>query len=218
MIEIDSQDSSQHIDMVETGAAEETLNGTVKTSMRTIIRYIDSFIDRIHDEDIDNMIDAMLSAEKIFIVGRGRSGLVGRAFAMRLMHLDLNVHVVGETTTPSFAKNDVLIAISGSGETSGVLVSAEVAIKRGGKVVAITSYPKSMLARMADVLVIVKGRSKEPMPKSYSERELTPKDLAPLGTLFEDTCMLFFDGVIACLMKKLEKKEEDMQKKHSVLD
>jgi len=37
-------------------------------------------------------------------MGVGRSGLIGRAFAMRLMHLGFEVYVLGETITPAVEK------------------------------------------------------------------------------------------------------------------
>ncbi len=191
----------------------------VKECMISVLEHVKSYIDRIHDEDIDLMIRTLLEARIIFIMGAGRSGLVGKAFAMRLMHLDLEVHVVGETTTPAFTENDVLITISGSGETNSVLTSARVAKKRGGKVVAITSYPSSSLAQMADCLVIVKGRTKEDVPASYIERELHPyQRLTPMGTLFEDCCMIFLEGIVASLMEVLDKGEKDMKARHAVLE
>ena len=75
---------------------------------------------------------------------------------------------------------------------------------------------------MADILVVVKGRTKEDaasVPKSYVEREMEPyKMLAPLGTLFEDSCMIFLDGLVAALMRRLEKKEEDLRRKHASIE
>jgi 6-phospho 3-hexuloisomerase len=192
---------------------------TVKECMVSILDHVRSYIDRIRDDDIDLMIKTLLKARKIFIMGAGRSGLVGRAFGMRLMHLDLDVHVVGETTTPAFTEEDVLITISGSGGTNSVITSARVVKERGGKVVAITSYPSSTLATMADCIVIVKGRTKEDMPASYIERELHPyQRLTPMGTLFEDCCMIFLEGIVASLMEVLEKGEKDMKAKHTILE
>jgi 3-hexulose-6-phosphate synthase/6-phospho-3-hexuloisomerase len=209
--------------MIEAKKLKDTNFGhqseTVKECMISILDHVRSYIDRIRDDDIDLAIRTLLEARTVFIMGAGRSGLVGKAFAMRLMHLDLDVHVVGETTTPSFTENDVLITISGSGETNSVLTSAQVAKQRGGKVVAITSYPSSALAQMADCLVIVKGRTKEDMPASYIERELHPyQRLTPMGTLFEDCCMIFLEGIVASLMEVLEKGEKDMKAKHAVLE
>jgi 3-hexulose-6-phosphate synthase/6-phospho-3-hexuloisomerase len=210
-------------DMIEAKNLKESNFGqqaeTVKECMISILDHVRSYIDRIRDEDIDLAIRTLLQARKIFIMGAGRSGLVGKAFAMRLMHLDLDVHVVGETTTPAFTDDDVLVTISGSGETNSVLTSAKVVKQKGGKVVAITSYPSSTLAQMADCLVIVKGRTKEDMPASYIERELHPyQRLTPMGTLFEDCCMIFLEGIVASLMEVLDKGEKDMKARHTVLE
>lgn len=209
--------------MIEAEKLEETDFGeqseTVKKCMISILDHVRSYIDRIRDNDIDQMIRTMLETRKIFIMGAGRSGLVGKAFAMRLMHLDLDVNVVGETTTPAFTNKDVLITISGSGETNSTVTSARVAKDREGKVIAITSYPNSTLAKLSDCLVIVKGRTKEGMPPSYIERELHPYEmLTPMGTLFEDCCMIFLEGIVASLMDVLEKGEKEMKAKHAVLE
>ena len=71
----------------------------------------ESYIDPVLDElrralrsvdpgDFDRARELMLGAERIFVAGRGRAGLQMQAFAMRLMHLGLAVHVVGDVTTP----------------------------------------------------------------------------------------------------------------------
>ncbi len=70
------------------------------------------------EESYDEKLTAMLDeAGRIFIAGAGRSKLVGNFFAMRLVHGGYNVNVVGEIVTPSIKAGDLLIIISGSGET-----------------------------------------------------------------------------------------------------
>ena len=59
------------------------------------------------------LIEAIIKSKSIFIFGAGRSGLVGRAFAMRLMHLGKRVFFIGETTTPAVKKGDILFFVSG---------------------------------------------------------------------------------------------------------
>jgi len=39
--------------------------------------------------------------------------------------------------------------------------------------------------------------------------------LTPLGTLFEDTTLIFLDGVIGRLMVELNKDEGEMKKRHA---
>jgi len=145
---------------------------------------------------------------------------VAKAFAMRLMHLGFSVYVVGETITPAIHDDDCLVAISGSGETSYIISTANITDKRGAKIIAVTSYEQSTLASLADLVIPVKGRTKIDMEKDYIKRQMGGKhqSLAPLGTLFEISTLIVLDGFIAELMNKIEKTEEDMKLKHNVLE
>ncbi len=193
---------------------------TIRKAMKDILEHIGNVAETIKLEQVRGFVDAMIGANKIFIYGAGRSGLVGKAFAMRLMHLDFNVYVVGETITPAFEPGDLLIAISGSGETKSIVDAAQIARAEGGKVVAITSYANSTLGKLADVVVEIPGRTKEDVPTDYIARQMLTKYkwVAPMGTLFEDSTMVFLDGVIALLMATFQKTEKDMRKKHATLE
>lgn len=151
------------------------------------------------------MIESFDKSRSIFVVGIGRSGLVARAFAMRLMHLGYSTFVFGETITPRIGKGDLLLAISGSGETGYVVAIAKKAKELGAKVVAITSSQNSTLARLSDLTVLI---------KSKFGKEIA--NIAPLGTVFELTSMLFFDSLIAEIMERKKLREEDLAKRHSI--
>jgi 6-phospho-3-hexuloisomerase len=58
----------------------------------------------------------ILHAKRIYVTGAGRSGFIAKAFGMRLMHLEFESYVVGETITPALSGGDTLVAFSGSGE------------------------------------------------------------------------------------------------------
>ncbi|WP_297520759.1 bifunctional 3-hexulose-6-phosphate synthase/6-phospho-3-hexuloisomerase [Thermococcus sp.] len=193
---------------------------TIRKAMRDITEHVNNVADTIKLEQVRAFVDAMIGANKIFIYGAGRSGLVGKAFAMRLMHLDFNVYVVGETITPAFEQGDLLIAISGSGETKSIVDAAQIARAQGGKIVTITSYANSTLGKLADVVVEIPGRTKEDVPTDYIARQMLTKYkwTAPMGTLFEDSTMIFLDGVIALLMATFQKTEKDMKRKHATLE
>jgi len=158
--------------------------------------------------EIGNVIDLLLSSKKIFVYGAGRSGFIGKCFAQRLMHLCLNVHFVGEATTPSFGEDDVLVVISGSGETSVPVLFAEKAKKSGGKIIAFTSKPDSTIGRIADEIVLVKGKSKGDKISS----------LAPYTSLFDITALAFCDGIARVLMDKLGVGEDLIDKTHANLE
>ncbi|NOZ88802.1 MAG: 6-phospho-3-hexuloisomerase [Crenarchaeota archaeon] len=192
--------------------------------MKEISLFIDKVAEKLSDEQVERFVETLVDAyrrgAKVLVMGAGRSGLVGRAFAMRLMHLGFNVYVLGETITPSIGEGDIVVAISGSGRTQLIVTAAEAAKKVKAKIVAITSYPDSPLGRLADIVVEIPGRTKTAPDIDYFARQILGihEPLAPLGTLFEDTALAFLDGVVVELMHRLGKNESDLRAKHANIE
>jgi 6-phospho-3-hexuloisomerase len=185
-----------------------------------IVDNVQSVSDELDPKVIKEMTDLMRSSKNVFLLGVGRSGLVAKAFAMRLMHLGIGVYVVGETITPTISDKDALLAISGSGETTHIITIAKIAKKRGSKIIAVTSYIDSTLGKMADLVVHVKGRTKIDLDKDYVRRQIDGQHqtLSPMGTLFEVSSLIFLDGLIAQLMVLMGKTEEDLKARHTPLE
>ncbi|RLE72283.1 MAG: 6-phospho-3-hexuloisomerase [Thermoprotei archaeon] len=185
-----------------------------------ILKDLKEVLEQVDEREVDKFVKALLDAKRIFIVGAGRSGLVGRAFAMRLMHLGIEVYVVGETITPAIRKGDLLIAISGSGRTSFPLVAAETSKRLGARVFAITSDRNSPLAKCSDYVLLVKGRSKDNAVRDYISRQLAGEHppLTPLGTLFELSTSILLDAVIYKIISMLGISEREMLERHSNLE
>lgn len=102
--------------------------------------------------------------KRIFILGAGRSGLMARGFAMRLVHIGDTVYVIGETITPSIKAGDVLVSVSGSGKTGSVLNPSKKAKETGAVLISVTSDQHSPLGQIGDatiVVSVVRGESKE---------------------------------------------------------
>ncbi len=146
-------------------------------------------IARVDDRAVGDVLGAISGANRMFLLGEGRSGLVGRMFAMRLMHLGHRTFVVGETTTPSIADGDLLLAISGSGETGAVVMLAEGAKKAGAQLAAVTANPESRLAGLADLVVLLPTQHKL---EGSSSRQYG-------GSLFEQTTLLLFETMVSML-------------------
>ena len=193
-------------------AAEEILTGAQQA------------ISELDFAQVEKMIQMILDArhKRIFVVGVGRSGFVGRAFAVRLMNLGFNVYFLGETITPAATKEDLIIVISGSGTTKLAITASSTAREIGAKVIAITSYPESQLGRTADHIVFVGGRTKIGWPRKndYLARQILGEreTLSPLGSIFENNAMIFLDSLIVELMHRLGKTEEEMRKLHATIE
>jgi len=195
-----------------------------RESFTAISKFILFSLDFIKESDLSKFIETLYSAykdrKKVLIIGAGRSGLVGKAFAMRLMHLGFSVYVLGETIVPALSPGDIVIAISGSGRTKLVVTAAEVSKSIGARVIAVTSFRNSPLAQISDLVIEVPGRTKISSEDDYNVRQLIGiyEPLAPLGTLFEVTTMVTLDAIISELMTKLGKTEEDLRQRHANIE
>lgn len=160
----------------------------------------------------DQLIDLIENAEEIFVCGAGRSGLMAKAFAMRLMHMGKRVFVVGETVTPNIRQTDVLIVCSGSGETKSLVSMAEKARSLNAKIGLVTINPESTIGKLCDVCV----RINAPSPKAVKEGDL--KSIQPMGNLFEQSLLLFLDILILLMMDKKGLTGSEMFKRHANLE
>jgi 6-phospho-3-hexuloisomerase len=119
-----------------------------------------SVIAHANEPELANVSDAIQRAQRVFVVGEGRSGLVMRMLAVRLTHLGKSTFVVGETTTPAIEPGDLLIACSGSGETTVTCLLAEKAVAAGAALAVFTANPESRLAKLVNPVVIVATQHK----------------------------------------------------------
>lgn len=193
----------------------------VLLSMRMIVDQLDDVITKLDKENIKAMLQKLLDAERIFVMGAGRSGLVAKAFAMRLMHLGFTVYVVGETTTPAVREKDVVIAISGSGETRSIADLGRIVKDIGSTLITVTSKLESTLGRISDTAVVLPSKSKNDLDAGgYLERNMRGdyKNLPPLGTAFEITSLVFLDSVIAQLITLTGASEDELKSRHTNIE
>ena len=158
--------------------------------------------------DIDKVITLFFKANRIFVYGAGRSGLVSRAFAIRLVHLGFQTFVIGETIGAPVKKDDLVFVISGSGETIPTVMTAEIARNIGAKLVVVTGERNSRIIKFADIVIFLSAGCKD------KER----KQLAPLGTLFEASAWILLDSIIAEIMRSKGETEESMRSRHATLE
>jgi len=173
-----------------------------------ILDELDKTMTLISEDQIDSLIEKIRAHKRIFVYATGRSGLMIKAFAMRLMQMGLTAYVVGETTTPSLQKEDLLILASSSGTTKSVCDYADSAKKMGADLAIITSDAASYLSEHFDVTISVKADSKYAGGGNSKQ---------PMGSLFEQALLIIFDTAI---MKMVENREtaQYMQHNHANLE
>jgi len=176
----------------------------------------------INEKQISDFIQAILNAKRIYVMGAGRSGLVAKSFAMRLMHTGFTSYVVGETITPAIAEGDLIVAFSGSGNTKTIADIAETAKHFGVKVALISSDENSRIGKIADYVIKIETQ-RDPISKDSHEYEIRQmlgkyRSFAPLGTIFETSSLIFSDSIISAIMSMREIDESELKRRHTNIE
>ena len=162
------------------------------------------------DTQVGALVDAILDARRVFVGGAGRSLLMMKAFAMRLMHLGLNAYVVGETVTPAIGAGDLLVVGTGSGQTRMTLAIVQAAHDRGAITAAVTAHPDSPVALVADLVLEVHT--------PITGHDMPRVSMQPPGSLFEQCLLMLGEAIVLRLMRRLGTTEEQMRTRHTTLE
>ena len=160
------------------------------SKMNAIMSEIGSVLERFEESVVTDTARMLAGngGKRIFVIGEGRSGLMAKSFAMRMMHLGASVFVIGETITPSIQRDDILVAVSGSGTTQSVVWTAQKARELGCVIIALTTNGQSPLGELASLLVQVPAATKH-------RREGEQQSVQPLGSLFDQCVHLILDSI-----------------------
>jgi len=192
--------------------SESVSTEVVISTMKMLAGQIETAADAVSEKDVSDMLSVLLTAKEkdcgLFVVGAGRSGLVGRAFAMRLMHMGFKVNVISETVTPAVQSGDVLVAISGSGNTKYVVEVARKCKRVGASIIALTSKDGSDLKELPALNVVLPSKSKEDASGNLDFK-------TPMGTSFEILALVFLDAVIMQLIELTGVTEDEMKARHA---
>lgn len=172
-----------------------------KEVLRIEAEAVKSLIKRV-DKNFERAVRLILSCKgKVVVTGMGKPGFIGEKISATLSSTgtpSLSLHPadaihgdLGRVT-----RDDVVIAISNSGETEEILRLLPTLKKIGTKIVAMTGSMKSTLAKYSDVVLNVGVK-----------KEACPFNLAPTAST---TAMLAFgDALAIALLDKRGFKKED---------
>ena len=153
----------------------------------------------------------ILRSRRIACYGVGREGLMMKALCMRLMHLGLEAHVVGDMTTPPISSGDLLLISAGPGEFSTVLALMSVAHDAGARITVVTAQPEGLAARQADVVIHLPAQTMAHDLKAGTS-------ILPMGSLYEAAQLIFFDLISIMLRTQTGQSPEEMRERHTNLE
>ncbi|MFK8112158.1 MAG: 6-phospho-3-hexuloisomerase [Rubripirellula sp.] len=178
-----------------------------RQNQQLVLDKISMILDATAETHAERLTALFDQAQRIFIAGAGRSKLVGSFLAMRLMHAGYDVSLVGEIVTPSIGSNDLLITISGSGETEQLVSFSKRARKIGARIVLITGQEGSSIGALSDDVFPI-GE-----PDSYG----SVKGM-PMGTAFELSTLCFLEALVSHIIWEKDVPEEKMKTRHANLE
>ncbi|MYH59675.1 MAG: SIS domain-containing protein [Boseongicola sp. SB0675_bin_26] len=172
---------------------------------------VEQVLDATVPTQIDAMLEPMRRARKIAVYGVGREGLMMKALCMRLFHLGLDVHVVGDMTTPPLTNEDLLIVSAGPGQFSTVLGLVRVAHDAGAETMCITAEPNGAVPQLADHVIHVPAQT-------MARDQAGVSSILPMGSLFEVVQFLFFELLVLELRDAAGLTPAEMRANHTNLE
>lgn len=173
----------------------------------SILREIQNALSDVDTMLLNDFLDELTGAKRIFFAGAGRSRLMLSGMAMRLMHIGLTVHVVGEVTAPAIAAGDLLIVASGSGQTATMVTVAKRAKQAGARIALITMDASSPLAACSDRCIVLSQRAMR-------------ESIQVGAAVFEQATLILGDALVCMAASRLGITDvnETMRKRHSNLE
>ena len=168
--------------------------------------------DSIDEGAVAALVEELAGARKIALHGVGREGLMMRALTMRLFHMGLDAHPVGDMTTPAIGAGDLLVVSAGPGEFSTIMALIGVARTAGARVAVITAQPGGGAARAADVVMCL------PAQTMASDSGPGASAVLSMGSAFEGAQYVFFEVLVLLLRERLGISAEAMRARHTNLE
>lgn len=176
----------------------------METIINTIAEEITNVLKQVDENEVIQLGNELQDAKRIFISGTGRSGLVGKVFAMRLMQSGYKVFVVGETITPSIENDDLLLVISGSGTTGSLAQFSKKAKEIGARLALVTTNKDSKIGELSDCCLYIPAATKK-------REQHEPQTIQPLGSQFDQSAHLLLDALMVYLLRNKESKQSNAQ-------
>jgi 6-phospho-3-hexuloisomerase len=158
---------------------------------------------------VETLCDEVRRASRIACYGVGREGLAIKALCMRLVHLGLDAHVVGDMSVPPLGEGDLLIASAGPGSFSTVDALIGVAQEAGARTLVITAVPDGAAARRAKAVAVIPAQTMAAESRDH---------VLPMGSAFEISALIVYELAILRLADQLGQGPEEMRARHTNLE
>lgn len=175
------------------------------------LKELETSLMAIDEESLSTLVKELTQAQQIAVYGVGREGLMMKALTMRLFHLGMNVHFVGDMTTPALGKGDLLLVSAGPGYFSTVHSLVSIAKSAHAKTICFTASADGEVPQMCDQMVILPAQTMKNDTKATNS-------ILPMGSLYEGVQYLFYELLVLHLRTSMGETPESMRNRHTNLE
>jgi 6-phospho-3-hexuloisomerase len=189
------------------------MNNTFQQTKTIIIEELNESLSRIDNQEVEKIINEIVLANRVFVTGAGRMGIMMSTFSMRLNHLGFSSYIVGSINCPPITDGDLLIVASSSGETATIREISVLAKNKGAKIALITAVPNSTIGKIDSLSMKIEAPS-----SLVSEEGHNLQSRQPMKTLFEQTLFIVLESMVLMHIEHTGQSIVEMAKRHANLE
>ena len=186
------------------------MNTSFGTLANTALSELKAVLDSAEPDALDRLTREILGAKIVHCYALGREALMLRAFCMRLMHLGLDAHWVGDVTAPPAAPGHLVIVVSGPGDILMNRSMIQLGGRAGARVLVVTAQSDGPDPALADVVVT--------LPAQTMADDIASERMLPMGTAFEIALLIFFDLAAIRLRELSGQSNDELRARHTNLE
>jgi DNA-binding MurR/RpiR family transcriptional regulator len=142
---------------------DDSLDEVLRTLLRADTRALEDTVGQLDVEALGRAVEEISDARRIDLYAVSGSASVAEDLRLRLHRIGRGANCWSDvhnalTSAALLGPGDVALGISHSGETNEVIEPLERARNQGAMTVAVTNYPRSPLARAADLVLVTAAR------------------------------------------------------------
>lgn len=174
-----------------------------------ILAEMGDVFDQLQQGTVEQLAAEIAAARRILAHSAGRTGLVMRALVMRLHHLGLQGHVVGDMTAPPIGAGDMLIVNASTGDLSSGIAHLRAAAQVGARTIVITASDAGAALAAADRVFRL------PAQTMLTDRAGGRQSILPMGSQYELCLFVLAELLILELSRILGVTFVEMRSRHA---
>lgn len=169
---------------------------TLLPAVRSVLHELEHVFARTDAATVTQFADEIAVARRVLMHSAGRTGLMLRALVMRLFHLGLDAHMVGDMTAPPIGGGDLLLVNASTGDLPSGLAHIASARRAGARVAVVTAARDAPALASVDRVILLPGQT------MLDDLTAAERSILPMGSQYELALLVLSELVVLELMRR----------------